>query len=180
MKTLIANTLIELLELYSYKEISVRVICEIVPISRPTFYNHFQNKDNVAMWFVREDFMKNCFPVFQYHLKEKGVETYFHYLKKHKNFYLRLYEYDDGVFLKQCLENAYLHAFDYRDQFSLSVDKKKGTINPEIFTRYSIGGISSIIIYWIEKKMEIPVETIAYEMYLMMEQSMTYVRDYYL
>lgn len=82
--------------------------------------------------------------------------------------------------MKQCFENAYLHAFEYRDQFSLRVDKKKGTINPEIFTRYSIGGISSIIIYWIEKKMEIPVETIAYEMYLMMEQSMTYVRDYYL
>lgn len=180
MEKLIADALIDLLDTFAYKDISVRVICEVVPVSRPTFYKHFRNKDDVVRWFVRDDFMKNCFPVFQYHLKEKGVQTYFHYLKKHRNFYIRILDYDNGLFLKDCLEYAYLNAFKYLEEFSLPVTKKKGSINPEIFMLYSVGGISSVIVSWIRQHMEPSEEKMAADLYLMMEKPMGYVRDYYL
>lgn len=180
MKLLIANALIELLDRHPYKEINVCVICEIIPISRPTFYNYFRNKHDVVKWFIQDDFIKNCFPVFQCHLKEKGVQTYFHYLKSHKNFYKRIYEYDNGIMLKQYLEAAYISAFDHLNDFSLDVEQKKGSINPDVFIRYSVGGISSVIVYWVENNMEISEECMASDLYLMMEQPMGYVRDYYL
>ena len=59
MEKLIADALIDLLDTFAYKDISVRVICEVVPVSRPAFYNHFKNKNDVVRWFVKDYFMKN-------------------------------------------------------------------------------------------------------------------------
>ena len=180
MKQTIANILIELLERHFYKDISVRIICESVPISRSSFYNYFKNKDEIVKWFITQDYMANAFPIFKFHLKEKGVQTFFDYLKRNKNFYKKIYEYDDGNFLRECFMEAYFHSFSFIKDISLNVDKKKGHINPDIFITYFSGGMSCVIAQWIKNDMDISEEDMAKDTYLMMEQPMGIVRDYYL
>lgn len=180
MKGTIAKSLIELSDRNAYKDISVQVLCEITPISRPTFYKHFHSKEDVVKWFIRKDFMTNAFPFFQFHLKEKGVQTYFTYLKKNARFYKCIFEHDNGIFLNHCLQEAYFYGLNYKEDFSKKVAQKKGTINAEVFQRYAVAGIASVVVYWIENDMNIPEEQIANDLYLMIEEPLSYVRDYYL
>lgn len=79
----------------------------------------------------------------------------------------------------KCLKTAYYSAFERREEFTQIV-MKKSSINPEIFFQYSSSGIASVVLYWLKDNMKIPEEIIAKELYLMMEEPLGIVRDYYL
>lgn len=180
MEEKIAQTLVELLERFPYNEISVRILCESVPVSRQTFYHYFHSKDDVIQTYITQDFLKNAVPLFRYHLKEKGATAFFLYIADHYSFYYRIYEYDNGKFLEICLKNAYADIVKLSNSFSRNVEAKPDKIDPQVYSRYSCSGIAAVVVYWIQKEMNIPVEKIARDLYLMMEMPLGEVRDYYL
>lgn len=98
MKDKITDTFLTLMGNNHYSKISVKTICENVPISRTAFYHYFNNKEEIIFYFVQQDFLNNSFPIFKFHLKEKGTQTFFSYLKNHKNFYIALYNIDQGIY----------------------------------------------------------------------------------
>lgn len=179
MKDKIAATLLGLTESFSYQSITVTVLCEAVPISRQTFYHYFHSKDEVAEWFIIKDFTENALPLFRHHLKERGAAVFFTYIKDHPVFYRRLYEYRDGLFLERCLRAAYDYAANQSKLFSRKVEPKSDRINPEVYRCYAASGIASVVLYWIRENMEIPIESVARDLYLMMEMPLGDVRDYY-
>lgn len=56
MKDKIADTLVSLMENHTFSKISVKMICENVPISRTAFYHYFGNKEEVVAYFIEQDF----------------------------------------------------------------------------------------------------------------------------
>lgn len=180
MKTTITNTLIKLMETTNYNQISVSMICKAVPISRPTFYKYFHDKDNVIEWFVKNDFLENCYPVFKFHLKERGVQTYFSYLKNHKKFYIDLCNINQGTFIHHCFQKAYIAAIANIQEYSKKVSSYSYIVDINVFTLYSCSGIASVVVHWIKNGMTIPEEKIAKDLYYMMEKSLTDVRDYHI
>ena len=179
MKEKITKTLLNLMRHQNYSKISVTTICENVPVSRTAFYHYFDNKDDIVFYFIEQDFLKNCFPIFKFHIKERGAQAFFSYLKEHKSFYTKLYHIDNGDFLFKCLKNAYHTGFDKRQEYTQPV-LKKTPINPEVFAEYSCSALAAVVIYWIKNDMTIPEEVIAKELYLMMEEPLGIVRDHYL
>lgn len=180
MKDRIAETLRNLMDVQNYSKISVKNICENVPISRTAFYHYFDNKEDVVAYFVKQDFLHNCFPIFKFHLKETGTKTFFSYLKVHKSFYVKLYHVNGGELLFKSLKNAYHAAFERIQEFTKNSLRKQSPINPEVFYQYASSGIAAVVIYWIKDGMKIPEEVIAKELYLMMEEPLGIVRDCYL
>lgn len=180
IKEKIVETLLKLMDRLPYSKISVKTICENVPISRTAFYHYFNNKEEIISYFIEQDFLKNCFPIFKFHLKERGAQTFFSYLKEHKSFYIKLYQTDLGELLYKCLKKAYHTSFERRNEFTQQTLIKKNPINPEVFTQYSCSGLAAVVIYWIKTDMKIPEEIIAKELYLMMEEPLGVIRDCYL
>lgn len=180
MKDKIAETLLKLMDSQPYSKISVKAICENVPISRTAFYHYFHDKEEIVSYFIEQDFLKNCFPIFKFHLKERGAQTFFSYLKDHKSFYTKLYYTDQGECLFKFLKNAYRIGFERRQEYTQQDVRKKSPINPEVFSQYSCSGLAAVVIYWIKNNMDIPEKVIAKELYLMMEEPLGIVRDYYL
>ena len=124
--------------------------------------------------------MQNVFPTFFHQLKEKATIPIFSHIFKNRNFYVRIMEVDSGVFLEQCLIAAYDIATDRVDTYSASVIRKLGIINTEVYRVYINHAISSVVIYWIRNDMQIPVEMIAGDLWLMIEYPLSHIRDYYL
>lgn len=180
MKMTIAETLIKLMKSTNYNQISVSMICNAVPVSRPTFYKYFHDKNNVVEWFIENDFQQNCYPIYKFHLKERGVQTYFSYLKNHKKFYIDLYNIDQGNFIQYCLQRAYISSIPNLREFSKKVDSYSYIVDTNVFSLYATSGIASVVVYWIKLGMNIPEEKIAKDLYFMMEKSLTEVRDYHL
>lgn len=180
MKEDIANTMEKLLKQQPYSKISINKICADVPVSRRTFYNHFNNKDHLVEWMVEKDYMEHAFPLFSYHLGEKGCQAFFGYIKEKAFFYQRILEYDDGSLLSKCLEIAYAKSTDLSAAFSKPGFKHRKKINPMVYRCYASHGIAAVVVYWIEDGMKIPVEDIARDLFLMLEEPLGYVRDHYL
>ncbi len=53
-KQKLIDTTVELIKKYGADTITVRSVCEEAGLSVGTFYHHFQNKDDLLMYFVRE------------------------------------------------------------------------------------------------------------------------------
>ena len=53
-KQKLIDTTVELIKKYGADTITVRSVCEEAALSIGTFYHHFQNKDDLLMYFVRE------------------------------------------------------------------------------------------------------------------------------
>lgn len=53
-KQKLIDTTVELIKKYDADTITVRSVCEEAGLSIGTFYHHFQNKDDLLMYFVRE------------------------------------------------------------------------------------------------------------------------------
>ena len=53
-KQKLIDTTVELIKKYGADTITVRSVCEEADLSIGTFYHHFQNKDDLLMYFVRE------------------------------------------------------------------------------------------------------------------------------
>ena len=54
-KQKLIDTTVELVKKYGADAITVRNVCEEAGLSIGTFYHHFQNKDDLLMYFVREE-----------------------------------------------------------------------------------------------------------------------------
>ncbi len=179
MKDRIAETFERLWEERSYEEITISLICEHVPVSRTAFYHHFKDKKSVVNYCVARDFETNCMPVFRFHLKETGTACFFTHIKNKKDFYKNLYELDDGISLFQSLKAAYKVGFERRKEYSLPVSRHESSFNPEIFYEYSCSGIAAVVIHWIREDMRTPVNRMAKDLYIMMSENLSEVRDRY-
>ena len=58
-KQKLIDTTVELIKKYGANSITVRNVCEEAGLSIGTFYHHFQNKDDLLMYFVRETSFDN-------------------------------------------------------------------------------------------------------------------------
>ena len=179
MREKIAETFIELWETCPYDKISVTMICRHVPVSRAAFYKYFTGKESLLFYYTGRDFERNCLPIFRFHLKEQGTASFFTYVKKNETFYRKLYAVDDGRLLFQCLKEAYKIGFDRRGEFSLQVSKRTGSFNTDIFFEYSCSGIAGVVVRWIREGMVISDRQMGRDLYLMISEPLSTVRDYY-
>lgn len=177
MKKQIAESMYNLLGQYSYKEVTIRMLCESVPVSRPTFYHYFTGKDDLIKWMIQQDYRENAIPVFKHHLKEHGTQSFFTYIKRNRIFYMRLYAHDDGVLLFHLLVDAYNTGVDMSASYSRPPSYNLPKIDQEVYRRYCTTGIAAVVTYWIENDMSIPVEKIALDLYLMISNPLEVVRD---
>ena len=51
---------VEIIRKYGADEVTVRNVCEEANVSIGTFYHHFRNKDDLLMYFVREESFDAC------------------------------------------------------------------------------------------------------------------------
>ncbi|MBQ6583360.1 MAG: TetR/AcrR family transcriptional regulator C-terminal domain-containing protein [Mogibacterium sp.] len=179
MKDKIANAFLQIWERERYEDISVKTVCEAVPVSRTAFYNHFAGKEDVLVYLCTRDFETKCLPIFRFHLKEVGTKCFFSYIRENRSFYEKLYRIDNGILLNQCLKAAYYVGFERRKEYSTAVTKRSRTFHPEVFYEYSCSGIAGVIIGWIRNGMTVPEEHMARDLYIMMAEPLSVVRDYY-
>lgn len=133
MKNEIAEAMIRLLDDHPYSEITVTMICGSVPVSRTAFYRYFHDKEDVLFYFVSLEYLEKCFPIFRFHLKEKGTVCFFSYILESKERYMKLYEIDQGIFLFRALKAAYRIGFERRREYSMPVSAKNRFFDPEVF-----------------------------------------------
>lgn len=145
----IADSLIRLLETYSFQEITVTQICQEAQLVRKTFYRNFETKEDVLHYIL-----DHLFESFQNKFDINAMEPfeifthYYEYWSEKKQLLTYLHR-DDLFYL---LTKKYI---EYADSVRLHLLFSKGAINRQtglepFVIHFIAGGMVAILEHWLE------------------------------
>lgn len=152
----LTNALLTLLESQKYAEITIKEICREADLSRQTFYQIFDSKDEVVEYqFIRlfTEFRADCGNFEGISLGELSL-SFFSFFKKHSNF-IRVMISNNMAYL---LEREFEHFLPQIDLFRRINETEE---HPDYSVCYMAGALCQILIHWYDKGMDLPVEKIA-------------------
>ena len=155
-KKKIAEAMLSVMNIYDYKEITVTQITQEARISRKTFYRHFRDKDEVLKHLFDSLYQECLSSIIKsgIHNYWDVVQCFFDFWEKHAEA-LNLMKRSN--LLPQLFEESYDRSFEvFR---SVRTSDHYGEQLPYILA-YSIGGMNSMLIKWIEGGMSIPSSTL--------------------
>lgn len=149
------QALLALMNQYDYKEITVTQIAQEAQLSRKTFYRLFSDKDEILALFFERRFQEYFAQVKELKLRHYWdvVQLFFDFWEERKDLLLLLQK---NNLLQRAFEQSYqysMQVFEFvrskeiADSFSLTL--------PYLLA-YSVGGMHSMLLRWVEKGMNIP------------------------
>ena len=154
-KNKIANALLVVLQQYDYKEITITQLAQEAKLSRKTFYRLFTDKEDVLSYLFKNLYIE-CFE----HIKSQHtqyywdiVQCYFDFWEKRKSLLLL---FNQNHLLPVLIDGAYNYSFGIFEYIrSKDVAEQLSEQLPYLLA-YSIGGMHSMLLKWVENDMTIP------------------------
>lgn len=149
------RALLTIMEQYDYKEITVTQITQEAQLSRKTFYRLFSDKDQILS-LLFEGLFQECFSRIQaldLHHYWDVVQVYFDFWEERKELLFLLQK--NGL-LPRIFERSYQYAVQVFT-FVRSKELANALSLPlPYLLAYSVGGMHSMLLKWVEQGMEIP------------------------
>lgn len=156
-KNLLKKSFLQLLQEENFDDISITSIVERAKISRVTFYNHYDNKENLLNEII-DDVITDFINAFQ-----EPYQSFKNFnLKDVKTTSLRVFDhvYHNAPFYKAIVHSYLLTIFS--SQLTLAIKKLGETdfrvsdskINHELYTTYLAYAITGLIIEWVKDDMK--------------------------
>lgn len=143
------------MEQYNFGDITVTQIAQEAKLSRKTFYRLFSDKDEVLNCLFQE-LSYNCIA----QIKERGVkrywevvQLYFDYCEEQKDLLMLLRKH--GL-LGRLFEVSYQHSSAMFSYIRSKETAEAFASQLPYLLAYSIGGMNSMLLKWIEDDMRIP------------------------
>ncbi|WP_304332500.1 TetR/AcrR family transcriptional regulator [Brachyspira innocens] len=148
---LLKESLLELLKSNSLKDISVTEICEHALVNRVTFYDHFNNKEellNSIIDDIKEDIIKelrkdNSIYDFKKNYR-KILEKVINYFDDNRQYFnVSLIDSNNTLLFVSSLYRIFL---EYLDETM----KSENTENTKIMSQFFSGALVSVILCWVK------------------------------
>lgn len=154
-KKMLANSLLNLMHQYDFHEITVTQIAQEADLSRKTYYRLFSDKQSILFYLLDEKAFTLLETVKKADLHHYWdmVQIFFDFWANEKEFLLLLKKHQLLYLLHQVSYQHSLHFF-YTIRSKEIIPELKDTL-PYLLA-YSIGGIHSMLLQWIEDDMQTP------------------------
>lgn len=154
-KQKMVQALLTLMNQYDYREITVTQIAQEAQLSRKTFYRLFSEKDEILALFF-EGLFQECFT----QIKVLEIQRYWDVVQLFFDFW----EERKGLLSLLQKNNLLQRVFEQSYQYSIQVFefvRSKETADSRslplpYMLAYSVGGMHSMLLKWVEKGMSIP------------------------
>lgn len=150
-----AEALFELMKVYHYNEITVTQLSQEAELSRKTFYRLFKDKDEVL-----QQLFDILFAEFFLELKERGIRHYWDLVALYFDFWERrrdkLLLFGKNDLLSRMFDYVYRNAEKIFTDLRTSEKTKEYAKPLPFLLAYSVGGMHSMLIKWVESGMNIP------------------------
>ncbi|MCI8625344.1 MAG: TetR family transcriptional regulator [Lachnospiraceae bacterium] len=149
-KTLLGESLRELMEQYPFEKITIKMITDEAGVIRPTFYHYFQDKYEVLEWLFEEEVLIPVTQILESDLPKEAVKLLFVRLEKEKAFYRKALEITgqnsfEEVMRKKLTEMLYQYIHIHR----LKPLPAMPLLNDRVIAGYYGLGVVSVIKAWI-------------------------------
>jgi probable dihydroxyacetone kinase regulator len=147
-KLLISESYKKLVLLYPYEKITIKMITDGAGLIRPTFYNHFRDKNEVFEWILQEELINILHSLINNKMEKEAIKMIFVYFGNNKEFYKRLFMITGQNSFEEVFENSIFRIF-FQILKNYSKDEKKLFLTRENISRYYSMGLVYIIKMWI-------------------------------
>ncbi len=161
MKThkLLCDALLELLKENSFDSIHVKDICERAMVHRSTFYTHFEDKIHLLTYGLQNLSQLLKFNNENLQEAEKITNGVFEQVASFSSLYYEILVKQENHHLKTIFHNQVVQ--DIKEKLRQIEVNTDNTISPTVVAQFYAGAILSVISWWLENNMSIPVEQIA-------------------
>lgn len=156
IKNTIADSLIQLIQECDYNKITVEKIVEHAGLSRSTFYNYFENKDELLEWVFIRDIDLSVTPSIKFNIRNHVLLMLFSCIKANRDFYERAVNIKSGMgFSSMVIANGcyYLSSL-MMDSLDPNHEKK------ELTAYVQSAGLAAVLYRWIKQGMVTPIDEI--------------------
>lgn len=154
-KQKMVQALLTIMEQYDYKEITITQIAQEARLSRKTFYRLFSSKDEILSLFF-EGLFQECFG----QIKAQNIQHYWDVVQVFFDFWEERKELLSLLQKSDLLPRVFDQSYQYAIQvfeFVRSRELMESFALPlPYMLAYSIGGMHSMLLKWVEKGMDIP------------------------
>jgi len=157
--TLLSDTLWELMQKYSFDDITISQICRTAYVSRNAFYRNCETKEDLVVYKI----------ILTIHSHLKNVDmngtdpstlykNFFEFWYQQKDFLLllnmqNLFPLFNKLFNEYCIKNL---SYTFLDDF---LKGKKNPQNLKLFhISFLIGGLCNVLEYWVKNNFQTPID----------------------
>ena len=153
-KETIASAMLKVMKIYSYDEITVTQITQEAGLSRKTFYRHFNDKEQVLKYLFDSLYQECVEEIVRSGLSHYWdvVQCYFDFWKKHADV-IKLMK-RSGL-LPILFEESYNRSFEVFKIVRTPDFVKANEARLPYMLAYSIGGMQTMLMRWIENDMTV-------------------------
>ncbi len=154
-KEKLVTALLTVMQHYSFNEITITQLAQEAGLSRKTFYRLFNNKEAVLSYLF-EKLYTECFEQIKninLHHYWDVVQCYFDFWEARKNLLLL---FKQSKLLPLLFEGAYRYSFSIFEYVRTKEVAEKYSPELPYLLAYSVGGMHSMLLKWIEGGMAIP------------------------
>ncbi len=147
----IQDAFLTLLERKQINDISVKDICSVARISRPSFYSHY---DDINDLIIKLEYEKS------YHistilakpnpLTNNDFINYLSYIKENKNFYIAYFKCENNLHISQHIMQQYI-----------TVNQRSITPELRYYMLFFMAGLKAVVFDWLSGNCVEPIEQIS-------------------
>ena len=154
-----ANALLHVIEIYDFREITVSQLAQEAELSRKTFYRLFRGKEDVLAYLFEEMYME-CLE----QMKSQNIQHYWEVVQCYFDFWEERMElltlFRKNNLLSILFDGAYRYSFQIFEYIRTKDVADSFAQQLPYFLAYSVGGMHSMLLKWIESDMAIPSATL--------------------
>lgn len=147
---------------YPFEKITIKMITDRAGLMRPTFYNHFADKQEVLEWVCRKELFGGAELLLNNKMPDAAMQFLFTKLEKEKEFYSKAMKTEGQNSFEQIFcENTQRVL---QEAFELYVGEGKsyaGIFTPAAIAQYYAQGLTFIVKEWFNKGMTLSGEEMA-------------------
>jgi AcrR family transcriptional regulator len=164
---LLEQALLSLIKEKAFDAISVQEIIDRANVGRATFYQHYDNK---------EDLLESGFKGLEARLKERQREAFAHgrsldnrlfafshellaHAHEHRDFFPAMVGRRGGAVLQHVLRRL-LVALVREDVQAMSAEGGAGAVPPEAIVQFLANGLLGLLVWWLNGRMRLSVEEV--------------------
>lgn len=152
-KKLLAKSLYELLENTPFEKITIQHICDNAMVHRTTYYQHFQNKEELLMYTL-DDFREKLFAVTHNNMEHNSPKQMFLHLS---TFFIKYVQTNKNVIKKianniggDVLISKISYAYEQNILKLLNRTSHDFTVPKPMISQFFTGGIIKLLLNWLE------------------------------
>ena len=169
IRELLAESLKHLTKDHSFAKITVKDITDEAKVSRPTFYNHFQDKYSLLEWIFETDVVAPVKLLLDNEMTNEALILLFSNIKKERDFYQNVFQTEGQTCFEEIVRSSFRRVLT--EIFTAKINPDKVTDfwqTPENLAHYYSWALQFALMTWIESEFPVSPRKMAEILHILM------------